>query len=80
MASSDLPRLSGIELPFGNPDHDWELGIVFNIENSEGLTYIFNVNDEFRRLGIVFKVRVQGSGQGSDARGRNYLVCDLPLV
>ena len=59
VASSDLPRLSDIELPFGNPDHDWELGIVFNIENPEGLTYIFNVNDEFRKRGIVFKVRGQ---------------------
>lgn len=57
VAVSDLARLPSIELPFGNPDHNWELGIVFHITNAEGLTYVFNVNEAFAKLGIVFKVR-----------------------
>ena len=56
LVSSTLRRLPSLELPFGNPDHDFELGVVYEIVNTEGLTYVYNVKEAFAKLGIVFRV------------------------
>ncbi|XP_070173844.1 uncharacterized protein [Littorina saxatilis] len=57
VAFSDISRMPSLELPFGNPKHDFELGVSFEISNDEGLTYVFNLNEAFKQKNIVFKVR-----------------------
>ena len=49
--------MPNLQLPYGNPKHDEELGLVVHVSNPSGETYIFNINEYFKNRGKMFRVR-----------------------